>query len=118
LWVADRGRNFIWVVDTVTDVVVNRINHSGRQFFPAQRFMAALTNGTPASSQELMLADQIPPATAAPSRFIMSRPTITDAIRHIGEMATDRQLELHDRPILQPTTCRMNARADLSPSGA
>jgi DNA-binding beta-propeller fold protein YncE len=26
LWVADRGRNFIWVVDTATDVVVNRIN--------------------------------------------------------------------------------------------
>ena len=26
LWVADRGRNFIWVVDTATDVVVNVIN--------------------------------------------------------------------------------------------
>lgn len=26
LWVADRGRNFIWVVDTATDMVVNRIN--------------------------------------------------------------------------------------------
>jgi hypothetical protein len=26
LWVADRGRNFIWVVDTATDEVVNRIN--------------------------------------------------------------------------------------------
>ena len=26
LWVADRGRNFIWVVDTATDVVVNKIN--------------------------------------------------------------------------------------------
>jgi hypothetical protein len=26
LWVADRGRNFIWVVDTATDVVVNRID--------------------------------------------------------------------------------------------
>ena len=26
LWVADRGRNFIWVVDTSTDTVVNRID--------------------------------------------------------------------------------------------
>jgi hypothetical protein len=26
LWVADRGRNFIWVVDTATDKVVNRID--------------------------------------------------------------------------------------------
>lgn len=26
LWVADRGRNFIWVVDTATDQVVNRID--------------------------------------------------------------------------------------------
>lgn len=26
LWVADRGRNFFWVVDTGTDKVVNRIN--------------------------------------------------------------------------------------------
>ena len=26
LWIADRGRNFIFVVDTETDVVVNRIN--------------------------------------------------------------------------------------------
>ena len=26
LWVADRGRNFIWVVDTATDLVVNAIN--------------------------------------------------------------------------------------------
>ena len=26
LWVADRGRNLIWVVDTATDVVVNVIN--------------------------------------------------------------------------------------------
>ena len=25
LWVADRGRNFLWVVDTRTDKVVNRI---------------------------------------------------------------------------------------------
>jgi hypothetical protein len=25
LWVADRGRNFIWVVDTETDQIVNRI---------------------------------------------------------------------------------------------
>jgi DNA-binding beta-propeller fold protein YncE len=25
LWVADRGRNFLWVVDTVTDVIVNTI---------------------------------------------------------------------------------------------
>jgi hypothetical protein len=26
LWVADRGRNFIWVVDTATDLVVNKID--------------------------------------------------------------------------------------------
>jgi hypothetical protein len=26
LWVADRGRNFLWVVDTRTDEVVNRID--------------------------------------------------------------------------------------------
>lgn len=26
LWIADRGRNFVWVVDTATDLVVNRIN--------------------------------------------------------------------------------------------
>lgn len=25
LWVADRGRNFLWVVDTETDKIVNRI---------------------------------------------------------------------------------------------
>ena len=25
LWVADRGRNFLWVVDTHTDQIVNRI---------------------------------------------------------------------------------------------
>jgi DNA-binding beta-propeller fold protein YncE len=25
LWVADRGRNFLWVVDTVTDTIVNTI---------------------------------------------------------------------------------------------
>lgn len=29
LWVADRGRNFIWVVDTATDQVVNEILFSG-----------------------------------------------------------------------------------------
>jgi DNA-binding beta-propeller fold protein YncE len=26
LWVADRGRNYIWVVDTATDLIVNRID--------------------------------------------------------------------------------------------
>ena len=26
LWIADRGRNLIWVVDTATDIVVNRID--------------------------------------------------------------------------------------------
>ena len=26
LWMADRGRNLIWVIDTATDTVVNRIN--------------------------------------------------------------------------------------------
>jgi hypothetical protein len=26
LWVADRGRNFLWVVDTRTDQIVNRID--------------------------------------------------------------------------------------------
>jgi len=29
LWVVDRGRNFFWVVDTATDVVVNRIHLTG-----------------------------------------------------------------------------------------
>lgn len=29
LWVADRGRNFIWVIDTVTDKVVNTIELAG-----------------------------------------------------------------------------------------
>jgi DNA-binding beta-propeller fold protein YncE len=29
LWVADRGRNFIWVIDTVTDEVVNTIELAG-----------------------------------------------------------------------------------------
>jgi DNA-binding beta-propeller fold protein YncE len=29
LWVADRGRNFIWVVDTETDRIVNRIFLAG-----------------------------------------------------------------------------------------
>lgn len=29
LWVADRGRNFIWVIDTQTDVVVNEIQLAG-----------------------------------------------------------------------------------------
>lgn len=29
LWVADRGRNFLWVIDTVTDEVVNRIGLTG-----------------------------------------------------------------------------------------
>jgi hypothetical protein len=29
LWVADRGRNSLWVVDTATDVIVNRISLAG-----------------------------------------------------------------------------------------
>jgi YVTN family beta-propeller protein len=29
LWVADRGRNFLWVIDTVTDEVVNTIELAG-----------------------------------------------------------------------------------------
>ncbi len=29
LWIADRGRNFLWVVDTATDQIVNRIPLSG-----------------------------------------------------------------------------------------
>ena len=29
LWIADRGRNFIWVVDTTTDLIVNRIPLEG-----------------------------------------------------------------------------------------
>lgn len=29
LWIADRGRNFIWVVDTTTDEVVHRISLAG-----------------------------------------------------------------------------------------
>ncbi len=29
LWIADRGRNFLWVVDTATDAVVNRIPLAG-----------------------------------------------------------------------------------------
>ena len=30
LWIVDRGRNFIWVVDTTTDSVVNEIQLTGR----------------------------------------------------------------------------------------
>ena len=29
LWVVDRGRNFVWVIDTTTDLVVNEIELSG-----------------------------------------------------------------------------------------
>lgn len=29
LWVADRGRNFLWVVDTSSDLIVNRIHLAG-----------------------------------------------------------------------------------------
>ena len=29
VWVADRGRNFLWVVDTVTDLIVNKIPLAG-----------------------------------------------------------------------------------------
>ena len=30
LWIADRGRNFLWVVDTATDAIVNIIPLDGR----------------------------------------------------------------------------------------
>jgi DNA-binding beta-propeller fold protein YncE len=30
LWVADRGRNFIWAIDTSTDQIVNEIQLAGR----------------------------------------------------------------------------------------
>jgi DNA-binding beta-propeller fold protein YncE len=30
LWVADRGRNFLWVIETATDTLVNEIPLIGR----------------------------------------------------------------------------------------
>jgi hypothetical protein len=47
LWVADRGRNFLWVVDTVTDIVVNRINLVGpASTDPTPDLMVTAPNGS------------------------------------------------------------------------
>ncbi len=47
LWVADRGRNFIWVVDTETDRVVNRIFLAGGvSSDPTPDGMATSPNGS------------------------------------------------------------------------
>jgi YVTN family beta-propeller protein len=47
LWVADRGRNFLWVVDTATDEVVNTIPLAGSvSDDPTPDLLAASPNGT------------------------------------------------------------------------
>jgi YVTN family beta-propeller protein len=47
LWVADRGRNFLWVVDTTTDQVVNRIPLEGRvSADPTPDLLAVSPNGS------------------------------------------------------------------------
>jgi hypothetical protein len=47
LWVADRGRNFIWVVDTKTDKVVNEIQLAGRvSNDPTPDLLATSPNGS------------------------------------------------------------------------
>ena len=47
LWVADRGRNFLWVVDTATDAVVNRIPLAGTvSRDPTPDLLAASPNGS------------------------------------------------------------------------
>lgn len=47
LWVADRGRNFLWVVDTATDAIVNRIELAGAlSSDPTPDLMATSPNGS------------------------------------------------------------------------
>jgi YVTN family beta-propeller protein len=47
LWVADRGRNFLWVVDTTTDQVVNTIPLEGRvSADPTPDLLAVSPNGS------------------------------------------------------------------------
>jgi YVTN family beta-propeller protein len=47
LWIADRGRNFVWVVDTATDAVVHRIPLAGRvSNDPTPDLLATSPNGT------------------------------------------------------------------------
>ena len=47
LWVADRGRNFFWVVDTATDLVVNRIPLAGDvSSDPSPDLMVTSPNGS------------------------------------------------------------------------
>lgn len=47
LWIADRGRNFVWVVDTATDTVVNRIPLAGGvSDDPTPDLLATSPNGT------------------------------------------------------------------------
>jgi YVTN family beta-propeller protein len=47
LWVADRGRNFLWVVDTATDEVVNTIPLEGQvSDDPTPDLLAVSPNGS------------------------------------------------------------------------
>lgn len=47
LWIVDRGRNFIWVVDTTTDSVVNEIQLTGRvSDDPTPDLLATSPNGS------------------------------------------------------------------------
>ena len=47
LWVADRGRNFIWVIETQTDEVVNEILLAGRiSDDPTPDLLATSPNGS------------------------------------------------------------------------
>ena len=47
LWVADRGRNFLWAIDTVTDELVNTINLEGPvSDDPTPDLLALSPNGT------------------------------------------------------------------------
>jgi hypothetical protein len=47
LWIADRGRNFLWVVDTATDQIVNRIPLAGDlSADPTPDLLATSPNGS------------------------------------------------------------------------
>lgn len=47
LWVVDRGRNFIWVIDTQTDQLVNEIQLAGRiSDDPTPDLLATSPNGS------------------------------------------------------------------------
>ena len=47
LWVADRGRNFLWVVDTATDLIVNTIPLEGAASDdPTPDLLAVSPNGS------------------------------------------------------------------------